>query len=161
MALIPWDVDLNILDHPDLVKGKRVLDFAAGSGIVSVAAMKAGAMSARAVDVDAFSLRAVELNAKANGVIVWVLMEDIVSEPNQGWDVILAGDVCYEQPLAERVETWLKDLARDGTKVLLGDPGRSYLPKVGMKKLATYEVQTTRELEDMEIRRTSVWQVHS
>lgn len=146
-----------ILDNPEIVKGKRVLDFASGSGIVAIAAMKAGAMSARAVDIDAFACKAAELNGVENDVDVWVRMEDVVGRPNDGWDVILAGDIYYEKPLADRVEAWMRDLAADGATVLIGDPGRAYLPKDTMEKLATYEVETTRELEDMEIRRSCVW----
>lgn len=148
-----------ILDNPDVVIGKRVLDFAAGSGIVAVAAMMAGAASCEVNDVDAFSCAASSLNAKTNGVTVSINENDLVGTPNGGWDVVLAGDICYEQPLAGQVEAWLKRLARDGALVLIGDPGRTYLPKEGLEQLAHYAVPTTRELEDLDVRNTSVWQV--
>lgn len=148
-----------ILDHPDVVRGKRCLDFASGSGLCAIAAMKAGAMSARANDVDPLAITAAKLNAEANKALVWFNADNLVGEASHGWDVVLAGDICYEQPLAGEVEAWLKALATDGALVLLGDPGRTYLPKSGLEELAVYQVETTRELEDNDVRRTTVWRV--
>ncbi len=146
-----------ILDNPEVVRGKRVLDFAAGSGLVAIAAMKAGAASVHANDIDAFSIAAVTLNAQVNNVSVSVSSDNLVGAANQRWDVILAGDICYEQPLASQVEQWLRDLALQGTEVYIGDPGRTYLPKSGLLEQAVYQVETTRELEDLDVRRTTVW----
>ena len=133
-----------------------MLDFGSGSGLVAIAAAKAGAQQVLASDIDSFALAAIELNATANGVSLDTTTIDVIGS-DQLWQTILLGDVCYERPLAERLLTWLTDRARDGTCVLLGDPGRSYFPKSGVCKLATYRVQTTRELEDREIRETSVY----
>lgn len=143
-----------ILDNPAAVAGKDVLDFGAGSGLVAIAAAKAGAR-VLAADIDIFSAAAISLNAKANGVAVAVTTDDVIGRKG-GWQTILVGDMCYERPLAERLLAWLKD---SGALVLLGDPGRSYFPKSGVEKLATYHVQTTRELEDREIRETCVFKL--
>jgi predicted nicotinamide N-methyase len=145
-----------ILDHPDLVRGQRVLDFASGSGLVAIAARKAGASCVIACDIDAFAIAAIGLNAEANGVTVEALQADLVGT-DQGWETVLAGDICYERDTAERVMAWLKDVSRRGGAVLIGDPGRSYLPKDALEPLATYEVPVTRSLEDAEIKRSSVW----
>lgn len=142
-----------ILDHPEEVAGKRVLDFGSGSGMIAIACMKAGAASVLAADIDVFAVAAIELNAAANGARIDVTSDDVIGR-ECAWDVILVGDMCYERPLAERLLAWLQAC---GARVLLGDPGRSYFPKSGVEKLATYRVQTTRELEDREIRETSVY----
>lgn len=152
-------VTRHILDHPETVAGKRVLDFACGSGLGAIAAMKAGAFHVLASDVDPLACAATEINAAANGVAVEVTADDLVGRMDLDVDVILAGDICYEQPLAGQVEAWLKALAGSGKLVLLGDPGRTYLPRSGMEEVATYAVQTTRELEDSDVRRTTVWRV--
>jgi predicted nicotinamide N-methyase len=145
-----------ILDHPETVAGKGVLDFASGSGLVAIAAMKAGAAMADASDIDAFALEAMALNAEVNGVRIRPTMDDLVGR-DDGWDVILAGDICYEKGTAERVTVWLESLAQRGAEVLIGDPGRTYLPKGRLVEVATYQVPTTRELEDFEIKKSSVW----
>ena len=145
-----------ILDHPETVRGRTVLDFASGSGLVAIAAAMAGAGEVSACDIDAFALAAIGLNAEANGVGIEALQADLVGE-DQGWDVVLAGDICYERDTAERVVAWLQTLSRRGTTVLIGDPGRSYLPKDALEALSTYEVPVTRSLEDAEIKRSSVW----
>jgi predicted nicotinamide N-methyase len=147
-----------VLDNDELVRGKRVLDFATGSGIVAIAVMKAGAASVLAVEIDDFAIAATLLNAEANGVRVEAEHRDVVGVDG-GWDVVLAGDVCYERAMSERVFAWLTTLAVRGALVLIGDPGRNYLPKDRLEPLQTYEVQTTRELEDREIRRTTVYRV--
>ena len=142
-----------ILDNPREVAGKRVLDFGSGSGMISIACKMAGAASVLAADIDVYAVTSIALNAEANGVAVDVTAEDVIGR-DCVWDVILVGDMCYERPLAERLLAWLQGC---GVRVLLGDPGRSYFPKSGVEKLATYRVQTTRELEDREIRETSVY----
>lgn len=146
-----------ILDNPEMVRDRRVVDFAAGSGLVAVAAALSGARSVLAVDVDPFSVAACEMNAVANGVAVTVSCEDIVGQPLPEADVLLAGDICYEQPLAGRVERWFRSLVAVGTPVIMGDPGRTYRPSGGMRRLAHYAVPTTRELEDNDVRSTDVW----
>ena len=150
-----------VLDHPETVRGKRVLDFGSGSGLVAIAALKAGAASALAADIDGFARAAIALNAKMNDVSLVVTGEDLAGAPNPGWDAVLIGDMCYEQPLAGRIENWVHDMAGGGTLVLIGDPGRTYLPRSGLEKLISYAVKTTRELEDTDVRNTSVWRVVS
>ena len=147
-----------LLDNPRIVAGKRVIDFATGSGIVAIAAMKAGAASVLAADIDVFCGAAVALNAAANGVEVGVHRRRTCwTRPPPAADVILAGDICYEKPMAERVMAWLHAARAAGAHVLIGDPGRAYLPKSGLVQLAEYQVPTTRELEDVEVKRTRVW----
>ncbi|MDR6627692.1 methyltransferase [Caulobacter segnis] len=146
-----------ILDHPEIVAGKRVIDFATGSGIVAVAAMKAGATSVLAADIDVFCEAAVGLNADANAVEIAFTDQNLLDSPPPAADVLLAGDICYERPMAEAVMAWLGQGRAAGARVLIGDPGRTYFPKDGLEKLAEYQVPTTRELEDLAVKRTSVW----
>lgn len=147
-----------VLDHPKVVAGRRVLDFATGSGLVAIAAMKAGAVSALGSDVDSFCGPAVALNAAVNQVAVAFTDADLLDAPPPAdIDVILAGDICYEQPLAGRVLAWLTAARAMGMTVLIGDPMRTYFPREGLIHLAEYQVPTTRELEDFAIKRTSVW----
>ncbi|MEO7054043.1 MAG: 50S ribosomal protein L11 methyltransferase [Rhizomicrobium sp.] len=145
-----------LLDHPDLVIGKRVLDFGSGSGLVALAAAKAGAAHVSAADIDPFAIAAIARNAAVNNVNVETISENVIGTDDR-FDLILVGDMCYERPLAERLMAWLQTSRAD---VLLGDPGRSYFPKTGLTQLATYAVPTTRELEDREIRQTGVWQLN-
>lgn len=145
-----------ILDHPDIVRGKTILDVATGSGLVAIAAMKAGAAHATGIDIDRFALDAVQLNAELNAVSIATNGEDpIGSSPDA--DIILAGDLFYDRDIAARLTTWLTALQAQGKTVLIGDPGRTYLPKDKMDQLASYDVPVTRALEDAEIKRTSVW----
>jgi predicted nicotinamide N-methyase len=144
-----------VLDNPALVRGKRVLDFGAGSGIVALAAAKAAAAHVLAADIDKFSCAAVAANAQANGLQVATTADDIIGSTEQ-FGVILVGDMCYERPLAERLMAWLK---ASRAEILIGDPGRSYFPKDGLTKLAHYSVATTRELEDRDVRETGVWRL--
>ena len=149
-----------VLDNPGVVAGKAVIDFASGSGLVAIAAAKAGASRVLAADIDGYCEQAVSLNAEANGVLVGFTDADLTAAPPPAWaEVILAGDICYEKPLAERVLAWLLAARAAGATVLIGAPGRSYFPRTGLDKLAEYQVETTRELEDMEIKRTAVWAV--
>lgn len=147
-----------LLDHPDSVRGRRVLDFATGSGLVGIAALLSGAEAAEGCDIDPFAIEAVALNAAANGVAMSAICEDLVGR-DAGWDVICAGDVCYERDMAERVVAWLSTLQARGAQVLIGDPGRAYLPKRRLTALASYEVPVTRSLEDAEIKRSTVWRL--
>lgn len=146
-----------VLDHPEIVRGKTVIDFATGSGIVAVAAMKAGAKSVLAADIDVFCEAAVAMNAAANGVEIAFTDANLLDAPPPPADVLLAGDICYEGPMAAAVMAWLGQGRAAGATVLVGDPGRTYFPKDGLEKLAEYQVPTTRELEDLAIKRTSVW----
>jgi predicted nicotinamide N-methyase len=147
-----------VLDHPESVARKRVLDFGSGSGLLAIAATKSDAAGVLAVDIDRFAGAAIVLNAEANNVHVETTNEDII-DSDGGWQTVLVGDMCYERPLAERLLVWLHKLTERGATVLLGDPGRSYFPKSGVEKLETYRVQTTRDLEDREIRETSVYRL--
>ena len=120
--------------------------------------MKAGAREVTAADIDAFALEAVKLNAQANGVELTCLGDDLLGNRTDGrWEIVLAGDIFYERDTAERALAFLSKQAADGAAILIGDPGRSYLPKDRLTKLAEYSVPVTRELEDNEIKRTAVW----
>jgi predicted nicotinamide N-methyase len=145
-----------LVDHPEEVAGRRVLDVASGSGLCAVVAMRLGAASVHAVDIDPFSQAAVALNARANGVRVGFSRQDLLDAPPPPCDVILAGDVCYEEIMAGRMLEWLRLAARRGTRVLLGDPGRTYLP-AGLERLASYRVHTSLELEDAETKDSAVF----
>lgn len=149
----------HVLDDPSLVAGKRVLDLAAGSGLVGIAALKAGAASALAADIDGFSLAAIRLNAALNAVALEVTGEDLLAAPPPACEVILVGDLFYEKGLAERVLSWLAAAEEQGIPALIGDPGRSYLPRGELTKLGQYRVEVTRDLEDAEIKMTSVWRL--
>jgi predicted nicotinamide N-methyase len=149
-----------VLDRPDLVRGRRVLDLAAGSGLVAIAAAKAGGSPVVAADIDRFAESAIALNAQANGVYIEILLHDLLDSPapiDRRYDVILAGDVFYERATAERALGFLDRHAALGTRVLVGDPGRAYLPKERLVKHCEYSVPVTRDLEDNEIKRTTVW----
>ncbi|RFC68524.1 MULTISPECIES: class I SAM-dependent methyltransferase [Mesorhizobium] len=146
----------HILDNPHLVAGKRVLDFATGSGLVAIAARNSSAASVLAADIDPFCETAVALNANANAVDISFIGDDLVGNDGD-WDVALAGDVFYEKPFADRLIDWFAALARRGTQIYVGDPGRSYLPKDRLEMLATYEVPVTRALEDADVKKTTVW----
>ncbi len=146
-----------LLDHPETVRGQKVLDFGAGSGLVAIAAAKAGAAEATAADIDPFAAAAIGLNAAANGVRVTAVDEDVIGR--SGWQTILAGDMCYEKPLAERLLAWIGRQAKSGTAVYLGDPGRNYFPHSGLRKCAAFRVPTSLALEDREFRETGVFRV--
>lgn len=144
------------LDNPEIVAGRTVLDFASGSALVAIAAAMAGAKKVIAADIDAYAEAAANLNAALNGVAVETTSDDLIGAAGP-WDVVLAGDICYEQPLAGRVTTWLRGLAAAGVTVLMGDPGRTYLPRDGLEWVVRYAVKTTRELEDTDVRNAVVW----
>ena len=146
-----------VLDHPNQVAGRSVLDFASGSGLCAIAALRAGAETALAADIDPFCGAALGLNGAVNGVEAQFTDHNLLETEPPLVDVILAGDICYEKPLAEQVLAWLQTAHDRGTRVLIGDPGRSYFPRQGLERLADYQVATTRELEDQEVKRTGVW----
>jgi predicted nicotinamide N-methyase len=149
----------HVLDHSRLVAGKAVGDFAAGSGLAGIAAMKAGAASAVGWDIDAFAADAIALNAAANGVAMSAEIADVIGAPLPGIEVLLVGDVFYDRDLAARLMDWLISLRASGVDVLIGDPGRSYLPRERLTEIAVYQVPVTRDLEDAEIKVTRVWRI--
>ena len=148
-----------LLDHPERVAGRSVLDFAAGSGLVAIAAAKAGAASVLACEIDHFAAAAIAANAALNDVAIAVRTGDMLDTVDPRWEVVTAGDVCYERPMADRVTAWLRGLAARGALVLLGDPGRTYLPCEGLVERAHYLVATSREIEDRDTRDGIVWEV--
>ena len=148
-----------LLDRPAIAAEREVLDFGAGSGLVAIAAAKSGAARVTAAEIDAFAAAAIAANAALNKVEITVTTTDLTGSPNRFWHLITAGDICYEQPMADRAVGWLRRRAGEGSLVLLGDPGRSYLPRSGLIERARYEVPTSRELEDREMRETVVWEV--
>jgi predicted nicotinamide N-methyase len=145
-----------ILDHPDVVAGRHVLDLAAGSGLVAIAAALAGASYVTANDIDPYAAAAQEMNAKANGVQLKVVMGDVLDDETNA-EVVLAGDVCYERELSDRVLAFLTRAQVGGADVLLGDPGRTYLPRERLAEVASYDVPTTLALEDQQTKRTIIW----
>jgi predicted nicotinamide N-methyase len=149
----------HILDHPEIVRDQAVLDFGAGSGLLAIAAMKAGAGAASAAEIDPFAAAAIALNAASNGVTVELETADLIGLWPAAWDVVLVGDMCYERPLAERLTAWLRRLAEVGKLVLIGDPGRAYLPQQGLQELARYTVPTPLDLEDRTSRDGVVWRL--
>ena len=145
---------------PDVVRGREVLDIGSGSGIVAIAAAMAGAKRVVAAEIDPFAAAAIGLNAALNGVAIAVETRDLLDRAAAGWGVALAGDICYEEPMASRaIIGLLRRIAGRGRTALLGDPGRAYLPRSGLEELARYEVPTSRELEDREAREGVVWRV--
>jgi predicted nicotinamide N-methyase len=139
-------------DHREVAAGRRVFDLASGSGLCALAALHAGAAEATGADIDAFAAAAIELNARANGKRVTVVRRDVLDEEPPDVDLILAGDCWYDAVLAGRVLPWLRRAAERGIDVLAGDPGRIYLPVDELVELAAYEVRTTTELEDLELK---------
>jgi len=150
----------HVLDHPDIVAGKTVLDFASGSGLVGIAALMAGASAVLAADIDPWSGTAIRLNTGLNGVTLDYTGEDMLGRDG-GWDVVLAGDVFYDRAFADAIVPWFSALAARGATVLVGDPGRAYCPRERMEALATYQVPVTRALEDSEVKKTTVWRFTS
>jgi len=148
----------HVLDNPDMVRGKRVLDFAAGCGASAIAAAKTGAAHVQAVEIDAMAAVAIGLNAELNDATVEVVCGDIVGSPCQ-WDVVVAGDVCYERPMTEYIFPWLRKLAAEGALVLMADPGRAYLPKHGLLEIARMKVATSLDLEDRTSREVVIYKI--
>ncbi|MCK5750919.1 methyltransferase [Oricola sp.] len=146
-----------VLDRTDCVSGRRVLDFATGSGLVAIAAAKAGASEVTASDIDPFCETAVALNAGLNTVDIDYDGRDLVGMALPAIDVLLAGDVFFDRAMSARLVPWFAELAKSGVDILVGDPGRSYLPRERLTLLDVYEVPVTRALEDAEVKKTSVW----
>ena len=144
------------LDQPETVAGRHVLDFAAGGAVSGIAALKAGARAVDASELDPFAIAAIKANSNANVVEITCHLGDLVGT-DAGWDVVLAGDVFYDADIARRVGAWLETLAERGATVLIGDPGRAFLPKDRMECLASYSAPVTRALEDQEVRYAKVW----
>jgi predicted nicotinamide N-methyase len=158
----PWAGGLALarflLDHPALVRDSNVADVGAGGGIVAIAAALAGAREVTAIDIEPFAIEACRLNAIANDVAVSVVEADPAGT-DDGWDVVLAGDLWYESELAARMEPWLRGLAARGATVLIGDLGRAYLPADGLVELARYVVPTIDDLEDAESKEVRVFRI--
>jgi predicted nicotinamide N-methyase len=148
-----------ILEHPELVRGKRVLDFAAGSGIAAIAAMKAGAKNAIAVEIDPLALAAVQINAAHNNVVIENRDGIDMTKAIKDVDVILAGDVCYQQAMSVLLMRWLWLCFARGVKVLIADPGRAYVPHEGLEQRGQYVVPTSRDLEDSDTRTVKIWEL--
>jgi len=147
----------HVLDHPGMVAGRRVLDFAAGGGLAAIACAMAGAAWVEAAEIDTIAAEAIGVNAAANGVAVEIFSGDVVGAECR-WDLILCGDVCYEAPMTRHILPWLRGMAR-AAEVWVADPGRAYLPMEGMTEVARYEVPTTLELEDRVVRTTRLLRV--
>ncbi len=153
----------HVLDHPGLVAGRTVLDLASGSGLVAIAAARAGAASVIAADIDPLAGAAVALNAEANDVTVAVLLDDLLAADrppgSEAAEVVLAGDVFYERPMAERVMAYLERARRRGATVIVGDPDRAYLPRHRFTRLTTHRVPGSGLLEAEEVKTATVWRL--
>jgi len=146
-----------VLDNPEVVADKRVLDFGAGSGLVAIAVAKAGATEVTAADIDPLAVEAMNLNCALNDVEFDTTMDDLIGI-DDGWDPLLVGDVCYDKTIADRLLPWLRSLASAGRTVLIGDPGRFILRDQGLKTIASYRAETTCIMEDSDLRNARVWQ---
>lgn len=146
-----------ILDNPLCVAGKTVLDFASGSGLVGLAALKAGADKVTAVDIDPFAAAAIKLNAKANNVNLTVVTDNLIGQ-DIACDVLVAGDIFYDKVFAEAIVVWFTALAAKGVTVLVGDPARTYMPKKDVIKCGQYDIAVSTALEDTDIKKTTIWQ---
>ena len=147
-----------LADHPAEVAGRHIIDVASGSGLCAIVALRFAAASSRAYDVDPLAVAAIEINAKVNGVRIGCHRDDPLRASPPPCDVILAGDVCYEEAMAGRMIEWLRLAAAGGTRVLIGDPGRAYLPP-DLEPLATYEVVASREIEAAGTRVSTVFTI--
>ena len=148
----------HVLDRPDSVRGRRVLDFGAGSGMLAIVAAQCGAVRVRAAEIDPIACAAIRLNAALNNVEIEIIEDDVIDR-DIGLDLVLVGDMCYERDLAERLVRWLRAEAGRGVTVLLGDPGRNYRPTEGLVEVARYKVPTSLELEDRVEREGIVWRL--
>lgn len=159
----PWvggqAVTRHILDNPELVRGRRVLDFAAGSGMSAIAAALSGAASVEAAEIDPVAVTAIGLNAADNGVRVAICQGNVLDRDDCPWDVVVAGDVCYERPMAEAVFAWLRRCAAAGADVFMADPGRAYLPRTGLMRVGDHVVACSLELEDRTSREVVVYKI--
>ena len=149
-----------ILDRPELVAGRRVLDFASGCGLAAIACARAGAVSVEAAEIDPLAIAATRINAAANGVTVTAETRDVVGDACR-WDLILCGDVCYEAPMTGHILPWLRAMVAAGAEVWIADPGRAYLPRDGMAVIARMTVPTTLELEDTRERPVTIFRLEA
>lgn len=147
----------HVLDHPETVASRRVLDFAAGGGIAAIACAQAGAARVEAAEIDPLAIAAISLNASLNGVSVVPLAEDVVGAASR-WDLILCGDVCYEAPMTRHILPWLRTMAAT-VEVWVADPGRAYLPTDGLVEIGSWNVETSLELEDRTMRPTRLFRL--
>jgi len=145
-----------LLDQPDIAAGKRVLDFGCGCAIAGIAAARAGAETVTATEIDPFAVVAARQNAVLNDVTLQVLGVDMVGA-DDGWDLILAGDVFYQTEAGDRITHWLAELHARGADVLIGDPGRAYLPKDQLEILARFDAPRAGDLEDQDVGAARVW----
>jgi len=152
-------ISRHLAEHPEIVAGRRVYDLASGSGLCAIAAAQAGAAQVEAVDIDRFAAAAIALNARANGCRVDVTRRDALGDPPPDVNVLLAGDCWYEADLAARVLPWLRAAQAEGIEVLVGDPGRAYLPTDALIELAAYDVRTTSDVEDLAFRTARVYRL--
>ncbi|MGZ9160522.1 MAG: class I SAM-dependent methyltransferase [Candidatus Limnocylindrales bacterium] len=148
-----------VADHPDVVAGRRVFDLGSGSGLCAIAAMQNGAAASTAAEVDGFAVAAIERNARANGCRVAIVRRDVLDEEPPDVDVVLAGDCWYDARLAERVLPWLQRVRDRRIDVVVGDPGRRFLPVDALVEVATYGVRTTTDLEDLALTRAWVYRL--
>jgi predicted nicotinamide N-methyase len=148
-----------VLDNPALAAGRSVLDLGSGSGLAGIAALMAGAARVLAADTDFYARAAIVLNASVNEVAPDLTGEDLLAVPPSRFDLVLVGDLFYERPLAERVLAFLEAARCQGSAVLVGDPRRSHFPRERFAQVIEYAVPVTRDLEDMEIKRTAVWRL--
>lgn len=148
-----------VLDHPEVVRGRRVMDLASGSGLVAIAAARCGAASVLAVDVDPVAVAVVALNAEVNGVDVTVRQADLLDGDAGTAEVVLAGDAFYSRAMTERVTNFLRRAGRAGARVLVGDPDRPFLRREWFRELASYDVPVPEVLEGVRVRRTTVWEL--
>lgn len=150
-----------ILDNPNTVRGRKVLDFGSGSGMVGIAAALAGAFDVISNDIDPVAAEAMFLNAQLNDVHLDIRTENLVGDMDPDFEIVLVGDVFYDREIADAVLPWLKDLTADGRTVLVGDPGRFYLPNMGLERIARYHSETTGLMEDTDLRNAGVWRLQA
>lgn len=162
----PWAggeaLALYILENPETVKGKKVLDFASGSGLVGIAAKQAGALSVLSNDIDAFACEAIRLNARLNKVSVAIENDNLVNKGQtlkNAFDVILAGDVFYDKIMSETVIKWFQCFDRSRTAIFVGDPARAYLPEKLLERKATFNLRVSKAIEDKSSKDVTIWQV--
>jgi len=148
-----------ILDNPHSVRGRKVLDFGAGSGMVAIAAALAGAFDVIANDIDPVAAEAMGLNAELNDVFLDVVTQNVIGSTSADYEVVLVGDVFYDKEIADHVLPWLRDLKARGREILIGDPGRFYLPDLGLERIARYNSETTGLMEDTDLRNAGVWRL--
>lgn len=151
-----------LLGHPEMVRGKHVIDFAAGCGVASLAAARCGASRVIGNEIDPVAIAAMRLNAEANALTIETSDTDWLQGPpgSPEADVVIAGDVCYEREMTARAMDWLRGHAAKGRLVLLGDPGRNYFTADRLEELARYDIPTSLQLENRGLRETTVWRVH-